>query len=89
MKPGISVTEPRKEAKRTPVNLLSTPRYYEMTSSGTEKRTNETSTSIIRKAGNILMNLLYEILNALSVLSLLAMRENTSASPVIAYNQYI
>jgi hypothetical protein len=60
-----------------------------MTSSGTRKRATETRISIIRKAGKMFMNLLQEIFSAFSVFSLLAMRENIRANPVIAYNQYI
>jgi hypothetical protein len=88
MKPGISTIEPRKEAMRTPENLFSTPIYLEMTVSGTKKRMIETSTSVTKKAGNILINLFQDIFKAFSVFSLLAMREINNANPVIAYNQY-
>jgi len=56
IKPGIIVMEPKKEAKRIPVNLFSKPRYPEMTIAGIKNRTIETNTSIIRKAGRMLMN---------------------------------
>ena len=88
MKPGISVMEPKKEANKTPISLLDSPRYSEISLSGTRKSTIETRMSIIKKAGKILIKLLAAILSALTVLSRFAIKEIITANPVAIYKKY-
>ena len=85
MKPGINVMEPKKEARRTPINLFSLPRYVEMILSSTRERTIETRIIMVKKAGKMFTNLLAAILNALSVFSRFTRKEINTANPVAMY----
>jgi hypothetical protein len=85
MNPGIKVTDPKNEASVMPTNLLLSPRYFKMISSGIRKRIIETRISMLKKAGKILINFLTAVLSALDVLSTLLKTEIKRANIVSIY----
>ena len=85
MKPGISVTEPIREAKTVPENLLSLPSQREIVLSGTRERAMDTRTSMVRKAGRMFTNFLADILIAVTVFPRFARKESARAKAAITH----